>query len=154
MTTPFPRRKLNITTALPHQNHYTLALNREYAQIAFDEVRAPGNKGKWRSDVFKTDSTLPMDVEVGTGNGTYFAHHAKTYPHRLLVGLELKYKPLIQSIRRARNEGCKNAAVARFHAFNVDELFSEERSTMFSFISQILGHLRENLRIVLSVKRI
>ncbi|MGE5085986.1 MAG: tRNA (guanine(46)-N(7))-methyltransferase TrmB [Bacillota bacterium] len=117
------RRRINITTDLPHQTDYTLALNGRYSHIAFDEVRAPLNKGKWRSDVFKADANLPMDLEVGTGNGTHFAHYAQKNPQRLVVGLELKYKPLIQTIRRADNAGCKNAAVARFHAFNVAELF-------------------------------
>lgn len=125
MTTPVPRRQINITKDLPRQNVYTLALNGEYSHIAFDELRAPENKGKWRSHVFKAENHLPMDVEVGTGNGTYFAHHAQKHSQRLLVGLELKYKPLVQSIRRAVNAGCKNAAIARFHAFNIEELFTE-----------------------------
>lgn len=125
MTTLAPRRQINITKDLPHQNAYTLALNGEYSHVAFDELRAPHNKGKWRSDVFKTTDSSPLDVEVGTGNGTYFAHHAQAHPQRLLVGLELKYKPLIQSIRRAMKAGCNNAAIARYHAFNIDELFSE-----------------------------
>lgn len=125
MTTPVPRRQLNVTTDLPRQNAYTLALNGEYSHIAFDEARAPLNKGKWHSDVFKADKSMPLDVEVGTGNGTYFAHHASSNPDRLLVGLELKYKPLIQSIRRADVAGCKNAAITRFHAFNIDQLFEE-----------------------------
>ncbi|MBO9665435.1 MAG: tRNA (guanine-N7)-methyltransferase [Bdellovibrio sp.] len=117
------RRRINITTDLPHQTEYTLALNGRYSHIAFDEVRAPLNKGKWRSDVFKRDANLPMDLEVGTGNGTHFAHYAQKNPQRMVVGLELKYKPLIQTIRRADNAGCTNAAVARFHAFNLAELF-------------------------------
>lgn len=120
-----PRRQINITKDLPRQNAYTLALNGEYSHVAFDELRAPLNKGKWRSEVFKADAEMPMDVEVGTGNGTYFAHHASNHPDRLLVGLELKYKPLIQSIRRAVNANCKNAAITRYHAFNIDELFEE-----------------------------
>lgn len=125
MTIPVPRRQINITKDLPHQNAYTLALNGEFANVAFDELRAPHNKGKWRSEVFKASETMPLDLEVGTGNGTYFAHHAQTHPDRLLVGLELKYKPLIQSIRRAVKAGCKNAAIARYHAFNLEELFTE-----------------------------
>ena len=94
--------------------------------MAFDEVRAPRNRGKWRSEVFKVKASLPLDVEIGTGNGTYFAHHAKSHPDRLLVGLELKYKPLVQSIRRALTAGCSNAGIARYHAFNIDELFEPE----------------------------
>ncbi|QDK39598.1 tRNA (guanine-N7)-methyltransferase [Bdellovibrio sp. NC01] len=102
-----------------------MALNGEYSHVAFDEVRAPLNKGKWRSDVFRADANKPMDVEVGTGNGTHFAHHVTKHPERLLVGLELKYKPLIQTIRRAVNAGANNAAITRFHAFNIEDLFTE-----------------------------
>lgn len=119
-----PRRRINITTELPVQNAYTSALNGEYSHIAFDEVRAPLNKGLWRKDVFKADAAMPLDLEIGTGNGTFFAHQAASNPNRLLVGLELKYKPLIQTIRRAAKQGSRNAAVARFHAFNVEELFT------------------------------
>lgn len=120
-----PRRQINITKDLPVQNAYTLALNGEFAHVAFDEVRAPLNKGKWRSDVFKADAAMPMDLEVGTGAGHHFAHYAAKHPERLVVGIELKYKPLIQTIRRALTAGCKNAAINRFHAFNLDELFED-----------------------------
>lgn len=118
------RRRINITTELPVQNAYTLALNGEFSHVAFDEVRAPANKGLWRQEVFKSEMNRPLDLEIGTGNGTFFAHQAQTCPERLLVGLELKYKPLIQTIRRAVKAGCENAAVARFHAFNIEELFN------------------------------
>lgn len=116
------RPQINVTTELPRQNDYTLALNGEYREVAFDEMRAPLNKGKWR-DTLKLSHSVPLDVEVGTGNGLFFAHRSCQKPERGLVGLELKYKPLIQSIRRARRAGAKNSAVARFHAFNLDQLF-------------------------------
>lgn len=126
MSENFHRPKINLTRTLPVPNAYTLALDGEYSQVAFNEERAPLNKGKWRSSVFhETTETRPMDLEIGTGAGHHFAHYAKTHPERLLVGLELKYKPLIQSIRRAVVGGSKNAAIARYHAFNIDELFAD-----------------------------
>lgn len=123
MSENFHRPRINLTRTLPNPNAYTLALDGEYAAIAFNEERAPLNKGKWRSEVFKVPEPMPLDVEIGTGAGTHFAHYANNNPDRLVVGLELKYKPLIQSIRRAVKGGSKNAAMARFHAFNIDELF-------------------------------
>lgn len=120
------KRQICITSTLPHQNQYTLALNGEYSSVAFDEVRAPENKGHWRSHVFKSNNDKPMDLEIGTGNGLYFAHYAHSHPQRLLVGIELKYKPLIQSIRRARQMGCNNVAIARYHAFHIDDIFATE----------------------------
>ncbi|WP_413289102.1 tRNA (guanine(46)-N(7))-methyltransferase TrmB [Bdellovibrio sp. HCB337] len=125
MSEIFHRPKINLTRTLPIPNAYTLALDGEYSNIAFNEERAPANKGKWRSDVFKAAESKPMDLEIGTGAGDHFAHYAYQNPDRLLVGLELKYKPLIQSIRRATKGGSKNAAIARYHAFNIDELFIE-----------------------------
>lgn len=123
MNPNLPRPKINITRTLPIQNAYTLALDGEYSAVAFNEERAPLNKGKWRSDVFKKDSAHVLDLEIGTGNGTFFAYQAAKHPERLLVGLELKYKPLIQSIRRAVKQGSQNVGICRFHAFNLDQLF-------------------------------
>ncbi len=39
------------------------------------------------------------------------------------MGFELKYKPLIQSIRRTLNSGAKNARILRYHAHNADLAF-------------------------------
>lgn len=117
------RPKINLTRTLPKPNPYALAIDKDYAQIAFNEERAPLNKGKWRSDIFKVDANIPMDVEIGTGAGHHFAFQAGKNKDRCLVGLELKYKPLIQTIRRAKHNGGVHNAICRYHAFNVDELF-------------------------------
>ncbi len=119
-----PRRVINVTQDLPNQNEYTLALNGEYSHVAFDEVRGPLYQGQWREKVFKTEKTRPLDLEIGTGNGLHFAHHAAKFPERLLVGIELKYKPLIQTIRRSLKNGSQNVAMIRYHAFNLDQLFA------------------------------
>jgi tRNA (guanine-N7-)-methyltransferase len=117
------RREINITRTLPKPNQYAVALDGEYSHVAFNEERAPLNRGQWRSQVFKCDQSVPMDLEIGTGNGFFFAHRAFSNPNRKLLGIEVKYKPLIQSIRRALKMSCENAAVTRFHAFNISELF-------------------------------
>ncbi len=116
------RPQINRTSTLPKPNEYTLALENDLRHVAFSEERAPSNKGQWRS-VIGIGAEMPLDVEIGTGNGLFFAHQSNHQPKRALVGLELKYKPLIQSIRRALRAGNRNVAIARFHAFNLDELF-------------------------------
>ncbi|HRO66101.1 MAG TPA: tRNA (guanine-N7)-methyltransferase [Pseudobdellovibrionaceae bacterium] len=120
-----PRRRLNLTRTLPNPSRYAVSLEGELSHVAFSEERAPANKGLWRSEVFKVAEDQPVDLEIGTGNGYHFSHRSLTVPDRCIVGLELKYKPLIQGIRRAVKGGAKNAAICRFHAFNVDELFTE-----------------------------
>lgn len=126
-----PRPKINLTKTLPHQTEYTLALENEYKDYAFSEERAPQNKGKWREKVFKCQDNTPLDIEIGTGAGMHFAHYASHNPKRCVVGLELKYKPLIQTIRRAHRATdalgyAKNAAICRYHAFNIDQLFEKQ----------------------------
>lgn len=121
-----PRRpQINLTRLLPKQNAYTLALDNEYSSYAFNEERAPLNKNKWRSEVFKCAETKALDVEIGTGAGMHFSHRANANLDRCLVGLELKYKPLIQSIKRAQVMGARNSAICRYHAFNIDLLFDK-----------------------------
>lgn len=119
------RPRINLTRLLPKQNAYTLALDNEYKDFAFNEERAPLNKGKWREQVFKCADNKALDVEVGTGAGMHFAYYANKNLDRNLVGLELKYKPLIQSIRRAQATGARNSAICRYHAFNLDLLFDK-----------------------------
>ncbi len=121
-----PRRpQINLTRLLPNQNAYTLALDNEFKNYAFNEERAPLNKNKWRSEIFKCEEAKAVDVEIGTGAGMHFSYWANANPERHLVGLELKYKPLIQSIRRAQALGARNSAICRYHAFNIDLLFDK-----------------------------
>lgn len=125
MSDEIKRPRINLTRELPKPNPYALAIDNEYKDVAFNEERAPLNKGKWRQSVFKSTEEIPLDVEIGTGSGMHFAFHAQNNLNRCFVGLELKYKPLIQSIRRAKAAGGKLVAICRYHAFNLDQLFSE-----------------------------
>ncbi len=118
-------QRTNLTRNLPKPNAYAVALDTEFKDFAFNEERAPLNKGKWRTDVFKCSDEKPLDVEIGTGAGMHFAHQANLHLERNLVGLELKYKPLIQTIRRAQAKGAKNSAICRYHAFDLDLLFDK-----------------------------
>ncbi len=124
--TPPRRPQIALTKNLVHQNVYTIGLNEEFRDYAFNEERAPLNKGKWRSEIFKVPNETPMDLEIGTGNGTHFQFKAVQNPNRCIVGVELKYKPLIQTIRGALRKGAVNARICRYHAFNVDQLFDLE----------------------------
>lgn len=121
----YTRPQINNTKSLPHPNAYALALNNEYAEYAFDEESAPQNKGQWHSHIFKKPLSSPIDLEIGTGAGNHFAHHCLKHPERLLLGIELKYKPLIQSIRRALDQGSQNGKIIRYHAYNIEDLFAE-----------------------------
>lgn len=125
METALPRRRINLTRTLSRPNRYTTGLEVDFAHVAFSEERAPINRGQWRAKVFGVAPDHPVDLEIGTGNGYHFGHRALTVPQRCIIGIELKYKPLWQAIRRVVQGGAKNAAICRYHAFNILDLFEE-----------------------------
>ena len=128
--------KVARTATIPLPNEYILGLLGEYSAWSYDEERAPRLRGNWRRDSFGVEEKTPVDLEIGTGNGLHFAHRSALRPERGLLGIELKYKPLIQSIRRARRGpgGGGNARIARYNAYLVQELFTPgELNDVFIF---------------------
>ncbi len=106
-------------------NPYVKMLLEDFAHCALDEERAPTHKGLWRQ-FYEPKKYTEVDLEIGTGNGLHFAHRASKYPDRLLVGIEIKFKPLIQAIRRAqKNSETKNSVILRYNAYRIEDLFTE-----------------------------
>ncbi len=116
--------RVSLTRTIPKPNEYILAIHGECSAWTYDEEAAPRFKGKWRDEAFRVTSGTPLDLEIGTGNGLHFAHRAVSQPDRCLLGFELRYKPLIQTIRRAVRDGATNARVARYNAYLLRELFT------------------------------
>lgn len=114
--------KVSRTRDVPNPTKYITWLLNDFSEWAIDEERAPKLKSKWREDM-GADSTAPLDLEVGVGNGFFFADYVKRNPQRLLVGLELKYKPLMQTVKRALAAGGKKFRVARYNAHYLTDLF-------------------------------
>lgn len=128
----FRRPQIVKTSELRIPNQYTLALDGEYRDYAFNEVRAPENKGVWRSQILKVADEVPVDLEIGTGNGVHFRTRCAAHPERFLIGLELKFKPLIQTVRGMLRVGATNGRLCRLHAFNIDTVFaSQELNNIF-----------------------
>jgi len=121
----FRRPNIIKTRMLRIPNQYTLGLDGEFREYAFNEERAPENKAVWREKVFGCAAEAPIDLEIGTGNGVNFRTRCQAEPNRFLIGLELKFKPLIQTIRGMLRVGSTNGRVCRLHAFNIDTVFAE-----------------------------
>lgn len=116
--------QLNKSKDLPFPNTYVQAMYEEFSDWVFDEVEAEKFKGLWKSEVFKSE--LPLDLEIGTGTGTHFNYLSKKNRQRNLIGIELKYKPLIQSVRRALNNASKNMRMIRYNAALINNIFALE----------------------------
>ncbi|MDZ4662865.1 MAG: tRNA (guanine-N7)-methyltransferase [Pseudomonadota bacterium] len=113
------------TKNLPKPNQYVQLMCNEFSQWAYDEEKSPTYKGKWRSHSFHQSENSFLDLEIGPGNGNHFAYHALKYPERLALAIELKYKPIVQTVRRTVNNGSQNARVIRYNAYLIEDLFSE-----------------------------
>ena len=116
--------RVSRTKTIPQPNAYVKAIYADFAQWTYDEERTPELRGRWRTEAFATAPHAPLDLEIGTGNGLHFARHAAKHPERCVLGIELRYKPLIQSIRRVIRVGGRNARVARYNASLLPELFT------------------------------
>lgn len=116
--------RMALTRYLRRPTEYVQLMNGDFSEWAFNEERAPLFKGKWRHQVFSAPDSHPVDLEIGTGNGYHFAHLANSNPERGVVGIELKFKPLIQSIRRALRGGSKNARIVRYDAYRIEDIFA------------------------------
>jgi tRNA (guanine-N7-)-methyltransferase len=104
-------------------NPYLYKLRDELKGNYFDYDQAVHMKGKWKKESFSVSEDTPLDLEIGTGNGFFFAHHCFQNPKRAVVGLEIKYKPLHQTLKRAQSLGCVNGKGIRMHAAQVEQIF-------------------------------
>jgi tRNA (guanine-N7-)-methyltransferase len=76
----------------------------------------------------------PLDLEIGVGNGEFLAHHASLHPERCVLGIERKFKPLVQSLKRAQRAELNNAALLRYQAGHLEDIFApEELNNIYLF---------------------
>ncbi len=94
---------------------------RKFSQIAeypnvfqptFEELKSGFSiQGKWRSEVFKNDN--PLVVELGCGKGEYSLGLAKKYPEKNFLGIDVKGARMWKGASDANNEGISNVAFLR-----------------------------------------
>lgn len=97
---------------------------KEYEPWIVDEELAQQYKGQWRKG--PTRSFEHLDVEIGTGNGFHFSHRAEQFPERSLVGFEIKFKTVVQSIRRCTRLGCETARMIKADASDLRAFFATD----------------------------
>ena len=114
---------LNLTKNIRRPTKYVTALIHEFSDMALDEESAPSFKGRWRESLFKTPSSTALNVEIGPGNGRRFSGMCKGNPDQNFLAVELKYKPLIQTVRRLRRERLNNGRGIRYNGALLDHLF-------------------------------
>ncbi|MCZ0933311.1 MAG: tRNA (guanosine(46)-N7)-methyltransferase TrmB [Oligoflexia bacterium] len=117
------QRQISSTKNIKHPNHYIQALHKE--DWAIDEEMAVSYKGRWRA-LFDKNLPSSLHLEIGCGNGKHFSSLCLKAPQDCFLAIELKYKPLIQTIRRVTKNSSKNGRVIRYNARWIDNLFEPE----------------------------
>ncbi len=80
-------------------------------------------KGKWRSDFFKNDN--PIVLELGCGKGEYAVELGKHYPDKNFIGVDIKGARLFTGAKQALEQNLTNVAFIRTRIEMIDQFFVE-----------------------------
>ena len=93
-------------------------------QPTFEELKSGFSmQGKWRSEVFKNDN--PLVVELGCGKGEYSVGLAKKYPKKNFLGIDVKGARMWKGASDANNEGISNVAFLRTRIEFIEYCFAK-----------------------------
>ena len=93
-------------------------------QPSFEELKSGFSiQGKWRSEVFKNDN--PLVVELGCGKGEYSVGLAKKYPKKNFLGIDIKGARVWKGASDANNEGISNVAFLRTRIEFIEYCFAK-----------------------------
>lgn len=81
-------------------------------------------KGKWRSDFFKNDN--PICLELACGRGEYSVGLGRLFPDRNYIGIDIKGARLWKGASIALHEGLKNVAFLRTFIHDLDKFFAPD----------------------------
>ncbi len=80
-------------------------------------------KGKWRSDYFKNDH--PIVLELGCGKGEYSVGLAKHFPNKNFIGVDIKGARMFIGANEALEDNLGNVAFLRTKIDFINECFLE-----------------------------
>jgi tRNA (guanine-N7-)-methyltransferase len=80
-------------------------------------------KGKWKSDVFKNNN--PLVLELACGKGDYTIALARKYPNKNFLGIDSKGARIYTGAKTALDEGLTNVAFVRMRIENITNFFAE-----------------------------
>ena len=78
-------------------------------------------KGKWKSDFFKNDK--PIVLELGCGKGEYSVYLAQEYPEKNFLGIDIKGARFWAGAKEALDLGLDNVGFLRTQIELVEEVF-------------------------------
>ena len=93
-------------------------------QPTFEDLKSGFSiKGKWKSEVFKNDN--PLVVELGCGKGEYSLGLSRKYPDKNFLGVDVKGARIWKGASDANNEGISNVAFLRTRIEFIEYCFAK-----------------------------
>lgn len=93
-------------------------------QPTFEELKTGFSiKGKWKSDIFKNN--YPLVLELGCGKGEYSVGLARKYPNKNFLGIDVKGSRMWKGASDALNERMFNVAFLRTRIEFIEYCFAE-----------------------------
>ena len=93
-------------------------------QPTFEELKTGFSiKGKWKSDIFKNN--YPLVLELGCGKGEYSVGLARKFPNKNFLGIDVKGSRMWKGARDALNETMSNVAFLRTRIEFIEYCFAE-----------------------------
>jgi tRNA (guanine-N7-)-methyltransferase len=93
-------------------------------QPTFEELKSGFSiQGKWKSEVFKNDN--PLVVELGCGKGEYSLGLARKYPEKNFLGVDVKGARMWKGASDAVNDGISNVAFLRTRIEFIEYCFTK-----------------------------
>ena len=93
-------------------------------QPTFEELKSGFSiQGKWKSEVFKNDN--PLVVELGCGKGEYSVGLARKYPEKNFLGVDVKGARMWKGASDAVNDGISNVAFLRTRIEFIEYCFAK-----------------------------
>jgi len=106
----------------PEVNPYVTRF-RELAPWTVAAEDAPANRGRWRAEIGLPE-TAPLLLEIGPGNGFFFRSLAASRPDAAVVGVEIRFKRVYLTAKKAVEAGVTNVRVVHQTVGNLLELFA------------------------------
>ena len=102
-------------------------------------------KGKWKTDYFKNDN--PITVELACGKGEYTVGLAERFPDRNFIGIDVKGNRIWKGAHYATEKGLTNVAFHRLMIGNIEEYFDNGEIDEFWITFPDPQHARKRKRL-------
>ena len=122
--TPIPgrRSRLRSDTGRGDINPYVLRIS-EFGPIVKTAEESEALSGLWRQEMALPESA-PLLLEIGPGNGFFFRDLAGLMPDAGLIGMEIRFKRVWMTAKKATEAGRTNIRVVHHHAAWLGRVFA------------------------------